>query len=127
MFTIGEFSKVTGLTVKTLRFYHEEGLLAPSFVDPQTGYRHYDPGQVETARAIDGEVKRIIMEGYQRAHKALSENVDLLKKIAEALLAHETIDGEDIDVVLVPFAAVEVFVDLFELKHPTGPKRDGRE
>src|SRR5687768_15284276 len=52
MFSIGEFSKVTGLTVKTLRFYHEEGLLAPSFVDPQTGYRHYDPGQIETARTI---------------------------------------------------------------------------
>lgn len=52
MFGIGEFSRVTGLTVKTLRFYHEAGLLVPSFVDPQTGYRHYDPGQVETARAI---------------------------------------------------------------------------
>ena len=30
LFTIGEFSKVTGLTVKTLRFYHEQGLLNPS-------------------------------------------------------------------------------------------------
>jgi hypothetical protein len=38
MFTIGEFSKVAGLTVKTLRFYHEEGLLLPSFVDPRSGY-----------------------------------------------------------------------------------------
>ena len=52
MFTIGEFSKVTGLTVKTLRFYHEEGLLAPAYVDPQTGYRHYDERQAEAARAI---------------------------------------------------------------------------
>jgi DNA-binding transcriptional MerR regulator len=52
MFTIGEFSKVTGLTVKTLRFYHAEGLLGPSFVDRQTGYRYYDQQQVETARAI---------------------------------------------------------------------------
>ena len=52
MFTIGEFSKVTGLTVKTLRFYHEEGLLEPASVDPRTGYRHYDERQIETARAI---------------------------------------------------------------------------
>ena len=52
MFTIGDFSKITGLTVKTLRFYHDQRLLVPSFVDPQTGYRHYDPSQVETARAI---------------------------------------------------------------------------
>lgn len=52
MFTIGEFSKITGLTVKTLRFYHEEQLLVPSFVDPQTGYRYYDDDQIETARLI---------------------------------------------------------------------------
>ena len=52
MFSIGEFSRITGLTVKTLRFYHEQGLLVPSFIDPQTGYRHYAPAQLETARAI---------------------------------------------------------------------------
>ena len=52
MFSIGEFSRITGLTVKTLRFYHEQALLVPSFIDPQTGYRHYAPRQLETARAI---------------------------------------------------------------------------
>ena len=52
MFTIGDFSKITGLTVKALRFYHAEGLLVPSFVDPQTGYRRYDAAQIETARTI---------------------------------------------------------------------------
>ena len=54
MFTIGEFSKITGLTVKTLRFYHEEQLLVPSFVDPQTGYRYYDVEgiQLPAAKAI---------------------------------------------------------------------------
>jgi len=52
VFSIGEFSKVTGLTVKALRLYHEEGLLVPARVDPQTGYRHYDPAQVETARTV---------------------------------------------------------------------------
>ena len=39
MFSIGEFSKITGLTVKTLRFYHEQGVLKPSCIDDQTGYR----------------------------------------------------------------------------------------
>ncbi|HEY2249496.1 MAG TPA: MerR family transcriptional regulator [Planctomycetaceae bacterium] len=52
MLSIGEFSKLTQLTVKTLRFYHEEGVLIPAFVDPDTGYRYYDFGHVETARAI---------------------------------------------------------------------------
>jgi DNA-binding transcriptional MerR regulator len=52
MFSIGEFSKITGLTVKALRFYHEEGLLIPSSVDPQTGYRYYDQRLIEPARII---------------------------------------------------------------------------
>src|SRR4051812_31210312 len=52
MFTIGEFSRITGLTVKSLRFYHEQGVLVPSYVDPQTGYRYYDPSQIATARAV---------------------------------------------------------------------------
>ena len=52
MLTIGEFSRICGLTVKTLRFYHEQGLLVPSFVDPQSGYRYYAWEQIETARLI---------------------------------------------------------------------------
>lgn len=52
MFTIGEFSTITGLTVKTLRFYHERGLLVPARVDAGTGYRYYDEQNAETARAI---------------------------------------------------------------------------
>ena len=52
MFAIGEFSRITGLSVKTLRFYHEIGLLVPAVVDPSTGYRRYDARNVETARAI---------------------------------------------------------------------------
>ena len=34
------------------RFYHEQGLLTPSFVDDETGYRYYDRSKVETARII---------------------------------------------------------------------------
>jgi len=52
VFSIGEFSKITGLTVKTLRFYHEQGLLIPSSIDEETGYRYYAPAKVEAARAI---------------------------------------------------------------------------
>ena len=52
VFTIGEFSKITGLTVKTLRFYHEQGLLIPTSVDDETGYRYYDRSKIETARII---------------------------------------------------------------------------
>ena len=47
MFSIGEFSKITGLPVKTLRFYHEKRLLVPSCVDRETGYRYYDAANAE--------------------------------------------------------------------------------
>ena len=52
MFSIGEFSRLSGLTVKTLRFYHEEGLLIPAHVDRDTGYRYYAESQIQTARVI---------------------------------------------------------------------------
>jgi DNA-binding transcriptional MerR regulator/effector-binding domain-containing protein len=52
VFSIGEFSRITGLTVKALRFYHEKGVLTPACVDGQTGYRYYGERQVEKARII---------------------------------------------------------------------------
>ncbi|MEV4454128.1 helix-turn-helix domain-containing protein, partial [Streptomyces mirabilis] len=50
--TVGEFSRVTHLSVKTLRHYHEVGLLAPADVDRGTGYRYYSLDQVPTAQVI---------------------------------------------------------------------------
>jgi len=49
-YSIGEFSQITGLSVKTLRFYHEKGILLPSSVDEATGYRFYQPDKIEKAR-----------------------------------------------------------------------------
>ena len=51
-YSIGEFSQVTGVSVKTLRFYHEKGILIPSSVDEMTGYRFYDDTKIEKARVI---------------------------------------------------------------------------
>jgi DNA-binding transcriptional MerR regulator/effector-binding domain-containing protein len=53
VYTIGEFSKITGLTVKTVRYYHEQGLLIPTSVDDETGYRYYDRSKIEAARVIN--------------------------------------------------------------------------
>src|SRR6476646_1708722 len=50
--TIGDFSRMTFLSVKALRHYHEIGLLRPADVDPQTGYRRYDVSQVPAAQVI---------------------------------------------------------------------------
>ena len=51
-FTIGEFSQITHLSIKTLRRYHEAGLLEPAHIDRQTGYRYYTFDQVPAAQVI---------------------------------------------------------------------------
>lgn len=50
--TIGEFSRLTHLSVKTLRYYHDVGLLEPADVDPRSGYRMYATAQVPRAQLI---------------------------------------------------------------------------
>lgn len=49
---IGDFSRATHLSVKTLRHYHRVGLLAPADVDPDTGHRRYTTEQIPTAQVI---------------------------------------------------------------------------
>lgn len=50
--TIGEFAQLTHLSVRTLRRYHESGLLEPASVDPASGYRYYTADQIPAAQVI---------------------------------------------------------------------------
>jgi DNA-binding transcriptional MerR regulator len=50
--TIGDFSRATHLSVKTLRHYHSVELLEPATIDPHTGYRYYDEGQIPLAQVV---------------------------------------------------------------------------
>lgn len=50
--TIGEFAALTQLSVRTLRRYHDAGLLDPASVDPFTGYRYYQASQIPSAQVI---------------------------------------------------------------------------
>ena len=49
---IGDFSRATHLSIKTLRHYHRVGLLEPADIDPDTGYRRYTTVQIPTAQVI---------------------------------------------------------------------------
>lgn len=51
-FTIGQFSRLTQVTVKTLRFYEQKSLLLPDEVDEWTGYRYYTVGQMQRLKTI---------------------------------------------------------------------------
>ena len=50
--TIGDFAQLTHLSVRTLRRYHESGLLEPATVDPRSGYRYYTSEQIPSAQVI---------------------------------------------------------------------------
>jgi DNA-binding transcriptional MerR regulator len=49
---IGGFARRVRLSVKQLRSYDDLGLLAPAYVDPDSGYRYYPRGQARTAITI---------------------------------------------------------------------------
>ena len=53
MVSIGEFARLGGVSVRTLRHYDEIGLLRPAQVDPVTGYRGYLASQL-------GQLNRIL-------------------------------------------------------------------
>lgn len=57
-YQIGEFSIISRLSIKTLRYYHECGLLKPAFIDETSGYRYYDHGSLERVKIIN-ELKEL--------------------------------------------------------------------
>lgn len=52
MFKIGEFSKLTQISIRMLRYYDEAGLLKPAKVDASTGYRMYSVEQIPILNKI---------------------------------------------------------------------------
>lgn len=49
---IGAFARASRLSAKALRLYDELGLLPPAHIDPVSGYRFYEPAQLEQARLV---------------------------------------------------------------------------
>ena len=53
MYKIGEFSKLTNLSIRTLRYYNDIGLLIPEEVDIYTGYRYYGDNNLYQVKVIE--------------------------------------------------------------------------
>ena len=52
LLTIGEFSRLSQLSIRMLRYYDEHGVLPPAHTDPRSGYRSYAPAQLQAARQV---------------------------------------------------------------------------
>ncbi len=52
MYKIGEFARIANITVKTLRYYNDIGLLIPEQVDIYSGYRYYGDRNLEEIKLI---------------------------------------------------------------------------
>mgnify|MGYP003386051556 FL=1 len=53
-----------------------------------------------TANLIDAEIKLLVQKGYDKAKKLLTDHIDELHKVAQALLEHEMLSGEEIKAIL---------------------------
>jgi cell division protease FtsH len=54
----------------------------------------------ETAKNIDGEIKALVDRNYDRAHKLLEDNLEILHKMSEALVKYETLDAKQVDEIM---------------------------
>lgn len=76
MLKIGVFSKLGRVTVKTLRYWDEIGLLKPDFVNADNGYRYYAPAKLAKVHEIRSmkdigltleDITTIIRDGYKKS------------------------------------------------------------
>jgi DNA-binding transcriptional MerR regulator len=110
--TIGAFSRLTHLSIKTLRYYHQVGLLEPADIDPHSGYRYYRPGQARTAQLV-------------RRFRALELPVAEVKAVLAApdLASRDAILAAHLDRMLAQLRQTEAAVDALRrmLDEPPAP------
>ncbi|NVJ00324.1 ATP-dependent metallopeptidase FtsH/Yme1/Tma family protein [Myxococcus sp. AM009] len=54
----------------------------------------------DTARQIDSEVRSIVVGCYERGKQLLTENIEALRRVTDALVEYETLDAEDVNILL---------------------------
>lgn len=100
LYRIGEFSKLTGIPIRTLRYYDSIDLFKPSEVDLFTSYRYYKEEQVKDLELIK-ELKEVgfTLEEIRDNWNNFSEELFLKRKeklLEEIKLKNEAIKKTDI-------------------------------
>ena len=100
LYRIGEFSKLTGIPIRTLRYYDSIDLFKPSEVDLFTSYRYYKEEQVKDLKLIN-ELKEVgfTLEEIRDNWNNFSEELFLKRKeklLEEIKLKNEAIKKTDI-------------------------------
>ena len=86
LYKIGMFAAMNHMTVKTLRFYEEQGLLMPALIHPETGYRYYTLSQMAVLHQISAlKQAGFTLEEIAHINAGADEEAVLLKKKAELL------------------------------------------
>ena len=85
----------------------------------------YGDGNVTTAAQIDSEVRDIVDRNYQRARQLLTENRDLLERVARALVLHETLSSEQIDALMAGGDLATPADDIDQHHPPRGAQGNG--
>jgi two-component system chemotaxis response regulator CheY len=109
MYTIGRLSKIVGISPDTLRYYDEIGLLKPTHISQETGYRYYSVSQATALNRIIefkqfgfslNEIKEMLADNnatlteiYRKRYAALLieklRTDSILKKLSEKINQHE--------------------------------------
>lgn len=90
LYKIGMFANMNRVTIKTLRYYDEQKLLIPVYVDDENGYRYYAAGQMAQLHRIIAlknmgfsiEDIRKIIDGAEEKSFLLEKKQEILKEIA---------------------------------------------
>nr|WP_036227092.1 MerR family transcriptional regulator [Lysinibacillus sphaericus] len=90
MYSIGKFSEICNIPVKTLRYYSDIGLLKPSYIDPVTNYRYYDYDKIQTMKKI------MLLKSCQFSLATIKEFINSSEQIQlKSILAYKIDDLEE--------------------------------
>lgn len=91
LYKIGMFAAMNRVTIKALRYYDEQGILKPAYVDEINGYRYYSISQIADLHQILAlknmgfslEDIRVVLKGKSKKELLIAKKQEILKELAE--------------------------------------------